>query len=142
MIPLSILAALAGCGGPSGSASDTLVGTWRMHTMIDATQSLDVIHVFHSDGTVATTLNLYTQCSGTTPIPTTTTRTWSVTGNRVTLTAMTPDTCSANPILACLSDTGIPCTDINTETMTFAVSSTMLTLTNSAHGRENGTYTH
>lgn len=136
-----LLVTSAGCAGPAAPETQ-LVGVWHMHTTTSPTGSLDVDHDFRADGTVLTTLNLYTQCSQTTPIPTRTTRTWSVSGNHVTFTVQSPDSCGAYPILACLSDTGIPCTDLPTETMTFSISAGTLTLVESAHGRENGAYTH
>ncbi|MEI8254327.1 MAG: hypothetical protein WCJ30_01505 [Deltaproteobacteria bacterium] len=135
-----LLAASAGCGGPT-PADAQLIGVWHMHT-VTSTGSLDVDHDFRADGTVLTTLSLYTQCSGTAPIPTRTTRTWSVTGSHVQLTVQTPDSCGAYPILACLSETGIACTDLGTETMSFGLVAGTLTLAESAHGRENGSYTH
>lgn len=143
-----VLVMLAGCSGPAGDgdgsamATAQIVGVWQKHDVSAPNDSVDISHEFRADGTVTTTFNLHTPCSGATPIPTTTTRTWRVSGSHIVITVMSPDSCGVYPIITCLSDTGIPCTDLQSETMSFAVSSTMLTLAESAHGRENGTYTH
>lgn len=136
-----LVASVAGCAGPV-STEGQIVGIWHMHTATSSSESLDVDHDFRADGTVITTLDLHTGCSGATPIPTTTTRTWSIAGQHVQLTVRTPDSCGAYPILACLSETGIPCTDLGTETLSFVLAGGTLTLAGSAHGRENGSYTH
>ena len=135
------LSACGGAGGPSDGGAQ-LVGIWQMHTTGTAGESLDVRYEFLADGTVNTTINQFTACSGTTPIPTRTTRNWSVSGIHIVFTVMSPDSCGTYPILACLSDTGIPCTDLPTETLSFSLTGGTLTLTESAHGRENGSYTH